>query len=657
MAIGKCERGALLVGRPVVLGNNHMLVGLNEHGLVHDFYFPYVGQENLTTARSIHHLLGVWVDDKFSWLDDGSWEIIPNFESDALVGKTVALNSNMQIKIVFSDFVDYEYTAFCRRIEITNQSDSQKEVRLFMHQVFEISRHGRSDTAIYVPEGNYIYDYKGRCALLISAVNSQGESFDQFAIGNYGIEGKAGTYKDAEDGNLEGNLVEHGSVDTVIRQRVLIDSNSSTTVDYWVVASFSQLDAESIHNELKRQGLHTRLDLTRQYWRDWLSIASPSINKIDDEHKDIFKKSLMLIKAHTDRRGGIIASGDSSIYNYGRDYYNYVWPRDGGLTMLTLIELGYQEEPKKFFEFCIDTINPDGYMMHKYQPDRSIGSTWHPLMHRHHPELAIQEDETAVVVYAMAKYFKKFDDEKFLNHAYHNLIVPAANFMSSFIDVETGLPHPSYDLWEERFGTHTYTVVLTVAALIEAAKIAQKLEHNEIAQTWHSAAVKIQNSLDKLYSKEVNSFRKSLLVNQDGTVDYNDTLDMSTLYSFVEFFPDTIADERIKNTAQTAIAKLLDSSPSGGAVRYEHDNYFLVDKTYLGNPWMICTLWVARYEVLNGNKQKAKELINWVISKGSSSGVLAEQVDPVNGYQIGVSPLVWSHAEIVNTLIELTKDQ
>src|SRR5476649_1813584 len=111
------------MGRTVMLSNGGMLVGLNEHGLVHDFYFPYVGQENLTNARSLHHLIGVWVDNQFSWLDDGSWTINIDVESDALVSKIIAERSNSGVRLEFSDFVDSEYTALCRRIKITNLSD------------------------------------------------------------------------------------------------------------------------------------------------------------------------------------------------------------------------------------------------------------------------------------------------------------------------------------------------------------------------------------------------------------------------------------------------------------------------------------------------------------------------------------------------------
>ncbi len=66
----------------------------------------------------------------------------------------------------------------------------------------QIGRDGREDTALYVPNENYILDYKGRSCLLIYGQDGNGQSFDQFAVGNYGIEGKEGTFRDAEDGEL-----------------------------------------------------------------------------------------------------------------------------------------------------------------------------------------------------------------------------------------------------------------------------------------------------------------------------------------------------------------------------------------------------------------------------------------------------------------------
>ncbi|MBX4201602.1 hypothetical protein KW803_01745 [Candidatus Saccharibacteria bacterium] len=639
------------MGRTVMLSNGQMMVGLDEHGLVHDFYFPYVGEDNLTNARSLQHLIGIWVDGNFSWLKDPAWQKTIDFEADALISKMSAQRDDLGIRLEFSDFVDSQHTAFCRRIRVINLDDSKHEVRVFMHQVFQISHQGRADTILYVPQGSYLYDYKGRCSLLISAVDGAGQPFDQFSIGNFGIEGKEGTYRDAEDGQLDGNLVEHGSVDSVIRCSLQIEAKSDDYIDYWVVASYSQNDAESIHNQLVHQGLHSRLDQTRAYWRSWLATASGQIEKIGEHHRNMFTKSLMVIKAHVDKRGGIIASGDSSIYNYGRDYYSYVWPRDAALTLLPLISLGFSEEPKRFFEFCHDTIHPKGYMMHKYQPDRSIGSTWHPLIHQHHPELAIQEDETALVIFALAKYHEKFGDKEFLHKMYEPLVKPAANFMSTFFDDQTNLPHASYDLWEERFGTHTYTVVVTKAALEGAAFLAESLDHQDTASQWRKAAARISDALDQLYSDEIAAFRKSQYLKPDGEVDYNNTLDMSSMHAFLEFYPDRMSTENYKKMAETIQQKLLNSSPAGGVVRYEHDNYFLTNQQYLGNPWIICSFWMARYYIKTNQNDKAEELINWCLATATPSGMLAEQVDPQDRKQVGVSPLVWSHVEVVNTLL------
>src|SRR5674476_528211 len=178
------------MGRPVMLGNGSLTVGLNEQGLVHDFYYPYVGLDNLNTSRSMHHRIGVWVDGAFSWVDDGTWIIDVDFESTALVSSIRMQSHSLGIQLDVVDFVDSELNAFCRRIVVSNQTAEYRDVRLFMHQVFEISRAGRADTALFVPEDNYILDYKGRCSLLIYGVKEDGQIYDQFAIGNYGIEGK-----------------------------------------------------------------------------------------------------------------------------------------------------------------------------------------------------------------------------------------------------------------------------------------------------------------------------------------------------------------------------------------------------------------------------------------------------------------------------------
>src|SRR4051812_44261436 len=120
------------MGRPVVLSNGQLFVGLDENGLVHDFYYPYVGLDNLTNARSEPHKIGVWVDGKFSWTDDGSWDITADFETQALVSKVTMHSKKLQVSLELHDFMDISYNAFIRRVNITNEADKERDVRIFM---------------------------------------------------------------------------------------------------------------------------------------------------------------------------------------------------------------------------------------------------------------------------------------------------------------------------------------------------------------------------------------------------------------------------------------------------------------------------------------------------------------------------------------------
>jgi GH15 family glucan-1,4-alpha-glucosidase len=391
------------MGRPVVLSNGQLFVGLDESGLVHDFYYPYVGLENLTHARSSQHKIGVWVDGTFSWTNSGDWDISLDFEDQALISHIQMTSKSQQVHLHFQDFVDEKDNAFIRHVTVTNLADKDRDVRVFMHQVFEISRDGRADTALYVPDEHYLLDYKGRYSLLIAGAFDDGVAFDQYAVGNYQIEGKAGTFKDAEDGELSGNPVEHGGVDSVLRFQRDIPSGQSATFNYWIVAASSQNDAQAIHLKFKTIDMHDKLESNRNHWHQWLSesdIPMPEHNRRSLQH------SLLFVKAHCDDRGSVLASGDSSIFNYGRDYYCYCWPRDAVYALWPLVRLGHFTEAKRFFSFARDTIHADGYMMHKYQPDRAIGSTWHPLVHGRRKELAIQEDETACVIFMINEYYE-----------------------------------------------------------------------------------------------------------------------------------------------------------------------------------------------------------------------------------------------------------
>ncbi len=643
------------MGRSVILGNGRLTVGLNNKGFVHDFYFPYVGLENLTTARTVRHKIGIWINGQFSWIDDDpEWHILANFKADALVTDTIMTHAGLQVSLKLQDFVDTELNAFCRQITIINQANDHRFIRLFMHQVFQISNNGRADTAVYVPNDHYILDYKGRTALVIAGEYTDQVPFDQFAIGNYGIEGKEGTYRDAEDGELQGGAVEHGGVDSVIRFDRKVEAEGEAVINYWITAAHTHEEAFAIHSTIKAEGLAHRLERTKAYWSGWLNTSAPKRAGLDPTHSELVTKSLMTIKAHTDVHGGILASADSSMYNFGRDYYAYVWPRDGAYALWPLIRLGYTEEAKRFFVFCRDVITKDGYLRHKYQPDRAIGSSWHPQIVNGKPELPIQEDETAFMLYMLGEYLDYSGDETFVAELYSSLVVPAANFMAQFIDTDSGLPHPSYDLWEQKFMTHTYTAAVTYQSLLVACDLAEKFGAANDSVTWKAAAELILSNASAFFDPERKAYRKGLLLNSDGSLAFDNTLDVSSLYGAMVF--NYYADSHhLIDTAALIEQNLLDISPSGGAPRFEGDGYFYnADPAYMGNPWIVTTLWMAQYYIRTKQLDHATNLLQWAERQASSSGIFSEQLHPVTSAPLSVAPLVWSHAEYINTVLDMS---
>jgi ferredoxin len=96
----------------------------------------------------------------------------------------------------------------------------------------------------------------------------------------------------------------------------------------------------------------------------------------------------------------------------------------------------------------------------------------------------------------------------------------------------------------------------------------------------------------------------------------------------------------------------------GGVARYENDNYHRVSsdtQSVPGNPWFICTLWLADYFIARAKTpaelKAALPIFEWTASHALESGVLAEQVHPYTNEPISVSPLTWSHATVVSTVI------
>lgn len=641
------------MARPIVLSNGELHVGLNKYGVVHDLYYPYVGFENHAAGTGLRHKIGVYVDGTISWTDDDTWEFSFQYPHNALIGHTVAKNEKIGIILEFDDTVDAEMSALMRNIHVINHSDKQREIKLYMHQAFAIGdSKSNTDTAQYLPDSQSILHYRGRRAFVISGSTDTGP-FDQFTIGLFGDEDHEGSFRDAEDGQLSGNVVEHGRVDSMLGFTLLVDAHSSARVHYWIAAGMSTREALYIHRQVQEQGVHARIHKTALWWQEWLRPTIDAAKRLPKEYQDRFIESVMIIKSQIDKRGAVIASTDSTLLNYSKDGYAYCWPRDGANVVWPLIRLGYYQEAYRFFEFCQRALHPSGYVMHKYRADGALGSSWHPYVHGDIVAPPIQEDETALVVFVFVQFYNLSKDSTLIKDFYHSMIKPMANFMADFIDETTGLPKPSYDLWEERFMINTHSVAVTYGGLLAASELATVTGDEESAVKWRSAADDIQQAAYKyLFNEERQVFYRGLSVT-NGQVSYDATIDTAAVFSSFMFGLFAADSRELRLSIETTQSTFGATKERPGLPRYENDEYRRSDARINGNWWYITTLWKAQYDIDQGDSDNAKVIIDWVNAHMLSTGMMGEQINPLTEEVIAPAPLTWSHAEYVATLIDL----
>lgn len=638
----------------ITLGNGSILVGIDKHACVKDFYYHYAGLEN-HIGKDMVHKIGFWVDGNFKWIDDGTWNISIDGEKGTMASNIIARNSSLGIEVKINGVVYNEKNVFIREIKIINLDKKEKNVKIYFNQQFNISQNFIGDTAYFDPDTNSMIHYKGRRVFLVN-VEHDGKVFTEYSTGLIGIEGKSGTYKDAEDGELSGNPIEHGQVDSVMGIEIKLESLGSETLYYWLIASKSIKKAKEINDYVRSNNPYHLIKSTKDYWKAWVYNQNFSFYGLSEKIIDLFNMSLIQIRTHVSKNGCIIASGDSDLFQFGRDTYSYMWPRDAAFSSIALAKAGDFNASRRFFEFCAKVITEEGYFMHKYRPDRSLGSSWHPWVVDGAKQLPIQEDETALVLQALWTHYELSKDLEFIEDVYKTLIKKPAEFMVEYRDKKTGLPKPSYDLWEEKFGVSTFTSSSVYGALITASKFAKLLGKTNYSLRYSRAADSVKNGImNNLYDKDTGMFYRMIVPHKGGD-QIEKTVDMSSVYGIYRFGVLQHGDERLEKAMNLTKERLWVNTEVGGMARYEGDKYLRVDGNYPGNPWFITSLWYTQYllEKLS-NESQLPEMVSrfmWVVDRALPSGVLSEQLHPFTSMPLSSAPLTWSHAEYVITIIK-----
>ncbi|HHW47547.1 MAG TPA: glycoside hydrolase [Clostridiaceae bacterium] len=631
-----------------IVGNSCMLGCISENGELVRLFWP-----NIDFPQHIDKMLtGVFLTgykNSTVWLNESEFNKHQQYIEDTNIVKTVFEDIWRGLKIEQLDFVLPDKDIFVRHYNLENTGEQAIEPGFI---IFSSGMSNGFDRAgiFFDFENEALVHYRHGYYISLSA----DREVYQFQLGNNAFESAKSTWLNGFD-NI--GMMSDGAVSWKLDP---IYKGEKKTFTLYICASHSLKGIKAITKCARNGEPSTYYEATRNYWINYLKGTKKVLTGVD-EIDSLYKRSLLVFKLMADKKsGGLLASPevDEEFTRCGK--YAYCWGRDAAFITAALDKCGLGSVVDKFYDWVLNTQDENGSWHQRYYMDGNLAPSW-----------GLQIDETGTLVWGMLKHYEVTKDIAFLEKMWESA-KRAVEFMIKFIDEETGLPGPSYDLWEERFGEHAYSSAAVYAGIKAGARIAEILGFSRYyIDDWKSAAEKIKTAIVKNFWKEeekrfIRSVRVKLnpweeehtdnkimiKVNPKGyckDVTSEDwTVDVSLLGMAIPFEVFDVEDPRIVNTVKTIEERLI-SPKVGGLKRYENDKYIG------GNPWIITTLWAALYHIKKGDFSKAKDYFEWAVKSCTKLNLLPEQVDKESGKPAWVIPLTWSHAMFILVLTELTE--
>ncbi len=600
-------------------GNGRVLLTVNENGEWNDLFYPYPGEyQHLREMRvGFYDPATKW----FAWLRTGNG--FANQQAPTGVENSPSsLWTGHGLRLSVHDHIHPNHDLIVRTIRV--RSDSARKLRLFAYHSLQIAESMYQDTA-YVDRalGSLMHYKRGFYFEFFSE-----PTYSDAVCGEHTLKGLQGTYVDAEDGHLEGRPVAHGAADSVMQWNLEVGPDTENVLRLFLAIGTS---APAVHKvrEYVRAGGPSRFEReAAAFWQTWATRRLPRLpSGLSDRVGELYRSSVLVMRHAVGTNGAIIASPDTRSLVVGGDTYNYCWWRDGGYVAKAMDEAGLYENAQRFFEFARSCQQEDGSFFHRHFPDGEQGSTWHP------PPF-LQIDQTATVISALWHHFKRGADPDVLLD-FWPMVKGAANFLAGFRGGPGGLPSPSFDLWEERMGVHTYSTAAVIHGLERAARIAHELGKDPVR--WRVAGEEVHRAaIERLWDDAKGRFVRSLEPRDD-------RLDASFLLALKLGLLEP-SDPRTRQTVDAIEARLW-SPKVGGLARFEGDQYYGQE-----NPWIICTLWLAEMRLILGDRARTRELLEWVAAHATPTTLLPEQLDALTGEPRSATPLTWSHSTFVDVV-------
>jgi glucoamylase len=594
-----------------VLGNGSLLATLSARGEVERLFWPHVyGPEHV---RELRLALATPDEGGRRALDEPPFSWKQSYETGASILRTVVHDGRLELELV--DLVDPDEPVLARRLRAAGESGDSLVVSCRPH----LGGDERFGAAYVDPatQGLVFYSRDTALAVLTSPAPISA------AVGRAGLG--------------DWDIVEH-------RAPVAGELTVELGGEVALVAAFGSSAREAVERARAARDEGFESLERRRRERDGAALGDTSVA----EHDGLGRRSLLVLAGLADRAtGGVVAAPECDPEFLHSGGYGFVWPRDHAYAVLGLLAAGRAELAAAGLRWLARTQAPEGMWPQRSWTNGAAAPSWCPH----------QIDETGIVLFAYEAAWLELGDEA-LDRELWPSARAGAQFLVRFVDEETGLLLPSFDLWEQDDAQNTYASAAAVGGLRGAAALAERHEP-ALAETFREAARGIAAAIDDhLWSEAEGRYVRARLVGRDDllgepvpqqfrqrpslpartvrSVDPLDArLDSSLLGLAWPFAVVDPASARMRATA-AAIEQGL-PAPGGGLRRHEGDVY------RGGNAWPLCTLWLGLYHRLLGDSARLDSALEWTRSRATPLGLLPEQSHR-DGSPAWVLPLGWSHA-------------
>lgn len=696
-----------------IVGNGRMLGNIDSRGELMQLFWPHIDHPNHVQRVNAGVQIVGWPGVK--WLSDDSWSFRQRYTGVAPILETVAENAGRGLSVTLTDFITPFADTLVRRYQWHNNGIQAVDLIFMFYAAFHLSESRLYNSVFWEPQAGALVYYRRDVWLAIGGARAPAG----YRVGPRPYEGSA--WNDAQDGHLSGGVIEMNDVDGALAwQSGALQPGGTWQTTVYISLGSSKQKALTALAAARGQGAGALEKAAVEAWDDWLrqsdaccsrttaqtpghghaaaktrisarlatgfTGSSPALGEetADDistqttslplaeanettltpasVRERLWQRSLVVMRLMADDTGGIIAAPEFDPNRQWCGGYGYCWGRDAAYIVHALDVAGRHDMAAAFYKWAARVQEPSGVWYQRYWVTGEVGPSWG----------LIQIDETGSILWGLWQHIEMTGNDQLLRDLWP-CIEKGAGFLIRFRDPETGLLQASWDLWEERYGIHTYSCAAVYGGLSGAARLAHRLGQAEQAQVWQGVADELQAAvMEHCWSGLHNRFLRSINLRvpewtrhdrvlggrvrelppppghlyPEYAIPDDATVDASLLGLAVPFALCRPDDPRIVTTVE-AIERDLMRSPAGGVMRYAGDHY------RGGNPWVLCTLWLAQYYIVTNKRSKAEQLLDWAETHCTALDLLPEQVDRNTGAPAWVVPLTWSHAMYILTVAML----